>query len=161
MDQENAATPSANITTLARKSWTAYVRVTIVGIFLLAIMVPIAWQMSRVAGPIALIATLAYLAYAVLTIRSYHLFFDDMGVWLQRGILPWNSGLVGVKWRDVDEAVYFQNIWSWMFKSYTIRVGHRFTKSSELIVSHMARGHEAVMTVNSLHQSLVRENRLA
>jgi len=160
MDQENAITTAGNASTLARKSWTAYVRITIVGFLLLAVLVPLAWRASTGAGLVALALVLVYIAYTVLTIRSHHLYFDDVGVWLHRGILPWNTGVVGVKWRDVDEAVFFQNFWSWMFKSYTVRIGHRFTKSSEIILTHMARGHDAVVNVNSLHADMVRENRL-
>lgn len=84
MDQESTVAPVANITTLARKSWTAYVRITFIGLLLLAIVVPIAWQASPTAGAITLV-----------------------------------------------------------------------------VVLDMARGHEAVMNVNALHQTLVRENRLA
>lgn len=65
-----------------------------------------------------------------------------------------------MKWRDIDEAAFFQGLWSWLFKSYTIRVGHRFTKSSELVLSHMARGHDAAMHVNTVHQELMRAGQL-
>jgi len=50
---------------------------------------------------------------------------------------------------------------SWLFKSYSIRIGHRFTKSSEILLSHMMRGDESVMIINSRHQELVRANALA
>ncbi len=160
MDQGNAVSPGASVTTLARKSWTAYVKVTLLGVVLLLLVVPMAWRASAGVGVLALLLVIAFIGYQVLSIRSHHLYFDEMGVWLDRGILPWNKGVVGVKWRDLDEAVFFQNVWSWLFKSYTIRVGHRFTKSSELVLTHMARGHEAVMDVNSNHQELVRQNLL-
>lgn len=82
------------------------------------------------------------------------------GVWVYSGILPWNKGVAGVKWRDLDEAVYFQSMGSWLFKSYSVRIGHRFTKSSEILLSHWARGHEAAMAINGQHQDLVRANAL-
>ena len=160
MDQGNAVATASPVTTLARKSWTAYIRMTLLGVVLLLVVVPIAWRQSTGVGILVLLLVVAFLAYQVLTIRSHHLYFDERGVWLERGILPWNKGVVGVKWRDVDEAVFFQNIWSWLFKSYTIRLGHRFTKSSEIMLPHMARGHEAVMSVNSKHQELVSQKLL-
>ncbi|WP_427114932.1 hypothetical protein [Pseudomonas aeruginosa] len=37
-----------------------------------------------------------------------------------------------------------------------MRIGHRFTKTSEILVSHLARGNKAVEHINQLHQSLLR-----
>lgn len=81
---------------------------------------------------------------------------DDLGVWVFWGILPWNKGTEGVKWRDIDEAVYFPDLWSWLGKSYTVRVGHRFTKEREIFLSNMANGKEAVQTINAKHAELIR-----
>lgn len=92
--------------------------------------------------------------------KSFHLYFDDVGVWVYSGVLPWNKGVAGVKWRDLDEAVYFQSMGSWLFKSYSIRIGLRFTKSSEILLSHWARGNEVVMEINGQHQALVRASAL-
>ncbi|HHW1564146.1 TPA: hypothetical protein ACUT5D_005905 [Pseudomonas aeruginosa] len=41
-------------------------------------------------------------------------------------------------------------------RSYTVRIGHRFTKTSEILVSHLARGNKAVEHINQLHQALLR-----
>lgn len=35
------------------------------------------------------------MAYRILLVRSVHLYADSKGVWLYRGILPWNRGVVG------------------------------------------------------------------
>ena len=40
------------------------------------------------------------MVYRILLVRSVHLYADSKGVWLYRGILPWNRGAVGVKWRS-------------------------------------------------------------
>ena len=146
--------------TLAYRSWTAYVRLLVPRLLLLAATAAVASAVSEPLAVAVVIAWVAYLVYACLMIRSYHLYFDDSGVWLQRGVLPWNRGVRGVKWRDLDEAVVFQSMWSWLFKSYTIRIGHRFTKSSELLVEDVARGHDAVSTVNAIHEELVRRGLL-
>lgn len=46
------------------------------------------------------------MVYRVLLVRSVHLYADSKGVWLYRGILPWNRGAVGVKWRDMEDAAF-------------------------------------------------------
>lgn len=156
IDQYNSASTPSQFTSLGGKSWTAYVRVAIVAIVLLLIVTPIAWSASAIAGVVAVAISLAIVAYQVLFLKSFHLYFDDVGVWVSSGILPWNKGVAGVKWRDLDEAVYFQSMGSWLFKSYSIRIGHRFTKSSEILLTHWAHGHEAVMSINGRHQDLAR-----
>lgn len=160
MDQTNSASVASEIESLGGKSWTAYVRVVLVGIVLFFIVTPLAWSASVTAGVVMLVASLVLVVYQFLFLRSFHLYFDDVGVWVYSGVLPWNKGVAGVKWRDLDEAVYFQSMGSWLFKSYSIRIGHRFTKSSEILLSHWARGHEAVMAINGQHQGLVRASAL-
>jgi hypothetical protein len=149
------------IASLGGKAWTAYVRIIFIGLALLFIATPVAWAASAATGVVVLVASLAFVAYQFLLLKSFHLYFDEVGVWVYSGIMPWNKGIGGVKWRDLDEAVYFQSIGSWLFKSYSIRIGHRFTKSSEILLSHWARGHEAVMAINGHHQELVRTGALS
>ena len=161
MDQDNSAVVPSEISSLGGKAWTAYVRVVLVGLALFLIVTPIAWSISHIAGIVVLLASLALVIYQVLVLKSFHLYFDDVGVWVYSGVLPWNKGVAGVKWRDLDEAVYFQSMGSWLFKSYSIRIGHRFTKSSEIFLSHWARGNEAVMEINGQHQALVRAGALS
>lgn len=160
MDQDNSATVPSEIRSLGGKAWTAYVRVVLVGLALFLIVTPIAWSISYIAGIVVLLTSLTFVAYQVLVLKSFHLYFDDIGVWVYSGVLPWNKGVAGVKCRDLDEAVYFQSMGSWLFKSYTIRIGHRFTKSSEILLSHWARGNEAVMKINGQHQALVKAGAL-
>ncbi len=159
MEQDNQQVMPADMASLGGKSWTAYVRVVLVAFGLLLVSV-MAWGISVGAGVVVSLLVLAFVVYQVLLIKSYHLYFDDAGVWVFSGVLPWNKGVAGVKWRDLDEAVYFQSMGSWLFKSYSIRIGHRFTKSSEVLLTHWARGHEAVMTINQQHQELVRAGAL-
>jgi hypothetical protein len=105
---------------------------------------------------VAVVVSLAIFAYQVLYLRSMILFTNDDGVWLYRGVLPWNKGVVGVKWRDIEDAVFFTGFVSWAFNSYSIRVGHRFTKASELSIANVKDGREAVAHINDVHR-----NRLA
>lgn len=161
MDQDNNAKIESEILSLGGKSWTAYVRLIISSLILLLLLTPFAWSISMAVGVIILSVSLVFLVYQFLLLKSFHLYLDDVGVWVYSGVLPWNKGVAGVKWRDLDEAVYFQSMGSWLFKSYSIRIGHRFTKSSEILLSHWARGHEAVMTINRQHQELVRAGALS
>jgi hypothetical protein len=160
MDQDNQVSAPAEASVLATKSWTAYVGIGIIGFVLLLGFTPAAFTASIGFGLLVLVISSAFVAYKVLMIKSYQLYMDDSGVWCFSGIFPWSKGVRGVKWRDLDEAVYFQGMSSWLFKSYSIRIGHRFTKSSEIILTHMARGHEASMQINGQHQELARNNQL-
>ncbi len=161
MDQDNSATIPSEISSLGGKAWTAYVRVVFVALGLLLIVTPIAWSISYKAGIVVLLLSLASVVYQVLVLKSFHLYYDDVGVWVYSGVLPWNKGIAGVKWRDLDEAVYFQSMGSWLFKSYSIRIGHRFTKSSEILLSNWAHGDQAVTVINGQHQELVRAGTLS
>lgn len=160
MEQDNAPNAASDAISLGGKSWTAYFGIALIAIIVVPITVALAWRASLGLGLTLMLVALAILTYQVLEIRSYQLYYDDVGIWLFSGILPWKKGVVGVKWRDLDEAIYFQTFWSWLFKSYSMRIGHRFTKSSEILLSHMARGQESVQKINEQHQQLVRENAL-
>jgi hypothetical protein len=158
MEQDNA--PAGQGIPLCGKAWTAYT-----GTFLLAVVavfaLRFAFNYSELAAAGVLAASTLLVGYRVLVIRSVQLYYDDVGVWLYSGILPWSRGVRGVKWRDMDEATYVQSFRSWLLRSWTIRVGHRFTKASEIVLTDMARGREAVTLINARHQALIRDDRLA
>jgi hypothetical protein len=149
-----------DVVSLSRKSWTAHIWTVVLTLLAFALALPGAWRhgwMTAVAcGAIILVISV----YNFLSLRAIHLYCDDVGVWVYSGVLPWDKGVAGVKWRDLDEAVYFQGPVSWALRSYRLRIGHRFTKSSEIILTKMWRGHEAVMTINSRHQELIRSGQL-
>ncbi|CAG9241851.1 hypothetical protein BDI4_1080059 [Burkholderia diffusa] len=96
------------------------------------------------------------MAYEVAVESSYILFMDDAGIWLRRGILPWSKGVNSVKWRDLDSAVYITGFISWLTRSYTVRLEHRFTKANEILISHMAAGDQAVKVINAAHIEMIR-----
>lgn len=135
-------------------SWTAYVRPVIV----LFIMFGIGYALTNLNGWLGVFFIVFWFGLFViqgLTIRSVVLYTDDQGVWVYSGIFPWSKGTRGVKWRDVEDAVYFPNFLSWLLKSYTVRIGHRFTKSSEITLSHIARGQAAVIHINDFHRTVL------
>lgn len=155
MDQEISIVTTSKVTSFGGKSWTAYIRVAIIGFVLLFLVTPMAWAISMTVGIVALIASLALSVYQIMYIRSFHLYSDETGVWVYSGFLPWNKGVGGVKWRDLDDATFTQSMASWLFKSFSIRIGHRFTKSNEILLSHWSHGDQVVMAINSQHQARV------
>ncbi len=158
MDECNAIPIAPNGTILCGKSWTAYIGMALLALVLFFGLLPAAfWWSERAAAGVLLVSALV-VGYRVLHIRSYQLYYDDLGVWLYSGILPWKKGLSGVKWRDMDEASFVPNFWSWLFKSYSIHIGHRFTESSGMSLTCMAHGKDVVAALNAQHQYLIREH---
>jgi hypothetical protein len=88
--------------------------------------------------------------YNVFFLRSVVLYYDDDGVWLFSGIFPWSRGIIGIKWQDMDEALYKTAFLSWLFKSYDLTISHRFTKSNEIVLPDMYQGNKAVIKINEL-----------
>ena len=135
-----------------RLSWIAYIRTVVVFFFLCALGVALG-ALHHSLSVVAVVVALAIFAYQVLYLRSMTLFTNDDGVWLYRGVFPWNKGVVGVKWRDIEDAVFFTGFVSWAFNSYSIRVGHRFTKASELAIVNVKDGRNAVAHINEFHRA--------
>lgn len=138
-----------------KKSWTAYIHLLFIFLLFFLLPVPIAFAIHWIAGVVVAIIAVGYIAYRALYINSYRLYYDDSGIWIYSGVFPWQKGIHGVKWRDLSEAGYFQGMWSWLFKSYRIVIGHRFTKTSEIHIDHIAHGEKVVVEINQLHEELV------
>ncbi|WP_281661194.1 hypothetical protein [Microvirgula aerodenitrificans] len=135
-----------------RLSWIAYIKA--VGLFFVLSAIGVALGMlSQWLSVTTVFIALATFSYQVLYLRSTILFTNVDGVWLFRGVLPWNKGVIGVKWRDIEDAVFFTGFVSWACNSYSIRVGHRFTKASELAIAHLRDGRNAVAHINELHRA--------
>jgi hypothetical protein len=160
MDQGITSHITKDATALGGKSWTAYLRLAIITLVAVIVSAALMHYTHAWIGLVVLLLALLHVGYQFAVIRSYRLYFDDVGVWLYSGILPWNKGIAGVKWRDLDEAVFYQSMWSWISKSYSIRIGHRFTKSSEIMLDHWARGNDAVVAINEHHQAMIRAGAL-
>lgn len=147
-------------------SWVAYVRDLMDFLWraLLCVLVTflVAFGLDRFAHIYAtawlpvlgLAVALAWTAYSVAFTRSVRLFTDEVGVWMQAGVFPWEKGVSGVQWRDVGQAGFTQGFLAWALRSYDIRVTHRFTAGSELILRNVRYGNLAVMHVNSVMAEL-------
>jgi hypothetical protein len=155
MEQENALTISPQAQVIGVKSWLAYAGVALQAVLGLAAAGFITSH-SPLLGAIVLAAVAPFVAYRFLVVRSVQLYYDDVGVWVYSGVLPWKKGVAGVKWRDMDEATFVNGFWSWATRSYTVRIGHRFTKDSEILLTHIANGKDAVATINARLQDLIR-----
>ena len=151
---ENFSDP-INATVLARKSWIAYLAPTFFCAVALYVLGSLVMPLNRpVAISLWLLCVTVYF-YILLSIRSYMLFINDNGVWIFSGVFPWTKGVSGVKWRDLDAAVYYQNFLSWLFGAYTIRISHRFTRSAEIRLTVMHHGQLAVQQINTIQQSML------
>ncbi|QAV24581.1 hypothetical protein [Proteus hauseri] len=141
-------------------SWVAYIRPIIV--LLIILLIGFGFSQSNItilsiAGYIIIIAGIINFICNILFLKTFYFWIDDTGVWVFRGIFPWTKGKSGTTWRDVSDAIYFTGFISWSTKSYKIRVGHRFTKTSELIIPHLKNGDLAVIAINETVQSKFRD----
>jgi len=145
---------------LCRKAWTAYINPLLLAVIMVFVL-RLAFNHSQLAAAGVLAASTLLIGYRVLLIRSVQLYYDDTGVWLYSGVLPWQRGVRGIKWRDLDEASCVQSFGSWLLRSWKLRVAHRFTDANHIVLSQMARGREAVAIINERHQQVLRDDRLA
>jgi hypothetical protein len=158
MEEDNSAKVSANAHVVGVKSWIAYFGTLALAAILFFGLLPLAFMWNEIAAGVVLVASAISIGYRLLLLRSVQLYYDDVGVWTYSGILPWKKGLTGVKWRDMDEATFVPGFWSWLTGSYTVRIGHRFTKANEIVLTNIARGKAAVNTLNAYQQDLIRTN---
>lgn len=138
------------------KSWLAYAGVAALAVVLFFVALPLAFRWNEIAAACVLAGSALLVAYRFLLVRSVQLYYDDVGVWVVSGVLPWTRGVSGVKWRDMDDASYAGGFVSWAARSWTVRIGHRFTRDSEIVLHHIAHGRKAVETVNAIHQQMIR-----
>jgi hypothetical protein len=157
MEEDNATRSGPNTHVVGVKSWIAYLGLVLLAVILFGVLLPLSFMASPIAAAVVMVLSSVILVYRFLLIRSVQLYYDDVGVWMYSGILPWKKGIAGVKWRDMDEATFEQGFWSWISGSYTIRIGHRFTKESEIRLTDIAGGKDAVTKLNAHHQDLIRE----
>ena len=138
-------------------SWVAYLRPLVFTGFLSAVIYLFSLSSMHLGFLVGgAVLTFLDLVYRILLLRSTVLFMSDEGVWVYSGILPWNKGASGVRWRDVDDASYVPGFLGWALKAYTIRIGHRFTRGSEIVLRAVKDGNRAVEQINAEHSSYLR-----
>ena len=160
MEEQNPPAPygstPSKVHVIGVKSWLGYAGVAALAVILFGVLLPLAFSWHEMAALAVLILSALLVGYRFLLVRSVQLYMDDLGVWVHAGVLPWKQGVTGVKWRDMDEATFVNGFTSWAARSYTVRIGHRFTKGSEIVLTNIARGKDAVALVNARHQALIR-----
>ena len=157
MEEDNATSSGPNAHVVGVKSWIAYLGVFVLAALLFGVVLPLTFMYgNEIGAAVVMVVSAAIIGYRIMVLRSVQLYYDDVGVWVYSGVLPWKKGLAGVKWRDMDEATFEQGFWSWISRSYTIRIGHRFTKASEIRLTNIAGGKAAVGTLNARHQTMIR-----
>ncbi|NWA64086.1 hypothetical protein HX773_24620 [Pantoea sp. B9002] len=144
-----------------RMSIMAYIKP--VGIFLIFFLIGFSLsqsvnQLASLAGYLIFFMALIKLSCDFIYTKTLRLYLNQDGVFMYRGIFPWTKGVVGTIWRDISDANYYTGFINWATKSYRVRVGHRFTKTSEIIIPHVKNGHEAVMEINETIKSRARSN---
>lgn len=163
MDGSQFASGEETIYGYYRLSWLAYLKTVLGALVMLLVLLFMSgiWLSATaeneglhrifvVLTTLLVVVFLGVTVYRILYLKSVELYTNDTGVWMYRGILPWSRGTIGVKWRDLEDAIYYTGFVSWVFKSYTVRVGHRFTKTSELVIRDVAKGQEAVEHINQM-----------
>lgn len=137
--------------------WPAYIQPFFVLLFfgpvagLIAMLIPIV-------GIVLLSGVAGLFAYRIMEVYSVKLFTQGDGVWVYFGVFPWNKGVYGVKWRDLNEATYRPGFFGWLTKSYTISITNRFTSDdNEVKLPFVKNGDEAVIHINKLHIHGIRE----
>jgi len=138
------------------KSWTAYASPTW-GFLILLLGSWIAMAIHPLLGGLLLVVSSVTFALKVLAVASIVLYTDRNGVRVYQGVFPWSRGVTGVIWRDVEDATYVTGLFSWLFDSYSVRIGHRFTKTNEIHVSHIANGRQTVIQINDSHRRALRQ----
>jgi len=145
---------------LCGKSWTAYAGTFVIAVLLFFAALPLAFRYNARAALIVLIGSALIVGYRLLTIRSHQLYYDETGVWLASGILPWKKKLAGVAWRDMGQAAYDSTFWSWLLRAHTVRISRRTTQQTAIHASSMANGKLAVETLNARLQEITRGHAL-
>ncbi len=156
MEEDNASHSSATAHVVGVKSWVTYLGTLVLALILFGALLPAAFLWNEIAAAVVLVVSALIVGYRILLLRAVQLYYDDVGVWVHSGVLPWKKGVAGVKWRDMDEATFVQGFWSWITRSYTVRIGHRFTKESEIVLTNIAGGKDAVGTLNARQQEMIR-----
>ncbi|GGE75062.1 hypothetical protein GCM10008020_19720 [Massilia psychrophila] len=158
MEEDNASAPPDRAHVVGTKSWIAYFGTLVLAALLFFGLLPVAFMWNEIAAGVVFIVSALVVGYRLLLLRSVQLYYDDVGVWTYSGVLPWKKGVSGVKWRDMDEATFEPGFWSWVTGSYTVRIGHRYTKGGEIVLTNIGRGKAAVTTLNACQQELLRTN---
>ncbi|KAB8041188.1 hypothetical protein [Janthinobacterium aquaticum] len=145
---------------LCAKSWTAYAGTLVIAVLLFFAALPLAFRYNTRAALVVLVGSALIIGYRVMTTRSVQLYYDEAGVWLAAGILPWKKKLTGIAWRDLQQAEHDSTFWSWLCRSYTVRVQPHGARQTAIVATGMAHGKAAADAINIRLQELIQSRAL-
>lgn len=158
---EHSSMGSVGYKIIGRKSWVAYVNLTIryAIIFGLIYIVDTMLFIEKDFNHLKEYSVYAYAFFAAVFIyrlavlRSYKISVTNEGVWMNFGIFPWAKGGNGLRWTDADMAFYYPTFLSWITNSYTIKVNHKYTNSADFMASNIWRGRKVCREISSIQRS--------
>lgn len=131
-----------------RVSWVAYVPYALI---VIGLIISIAVFKDSASPLIALIsgtAILIFVAYKTYYLYCIRLYMDNNGVWVFRGVFPWDRGVYGVKWRDFEDCVYRTGFIHWLTNGYPVTLRPRFSNNPSVALPPIHQGRKAVETIN-------------
>lgn len=128
-------------------SWVVYLKQIIVYFIVAFIIMALKSFIGSLAYILVVLWTI-YLAIQIFANYVVKIYVDEQGVWIFSGIFPWNKGTYGLNWRDISDASYQTGFLSWALRSYTVTVGHRYTRDSHLVFANVANGKHLVYLIN-------------
>lgn len=90
------------------------------------------------------------LFYMLAHVHSTRIYANSEGVWMLRGVFPWEVQTFGIRWADAGEAVCSDGILAWLTGSYSVAVLNRHTKTADIWCSMIGEGHYFVGHINAL-----------
>lgn len=82
--------------------------------------------------------------------KSRYVFIDENSVGIHSGFLPWTKGYNSIKWKDLEEALFVQNIVSYAFNSYNIILVHNKLIDKKLIIKDVYNGKQITSKINQI-----------
>jgi hypothetical protein len=144
-------------TTLSRKSWVPYARLLIKYLAIeCASSIALGLGKFHTFWQVFTGLLIFSLLCKVFELFSCQLYYDRQGIWFQSGLFPWDKGVVGLDWRDLECCLCSVGFRSWFSRSYQIVVTHRFTDRGKLVLNDMSNGRNTCITINTLHQDFAK-----
>ncbi|HEU0196162.1 MAG TPA: hypothetical protein VFQ88_02970 [Nevskiaceae bacterium] len=98
---------------------------------------------AEIAAAFGVLAILLYVFRFAYNKRTT-LYMDAAGVWVERGLLPWQHTINGLKWCDMKSADTHQGLKHWLTQSYPVTIVERFTGKVEIDETYVWHGQRAV-----------------
>jgi hypothetical protein len=150
------ASPSPRGKVIGKKAWPAYLAAVIASLLFMLVALFFFFVERWSLGVITFSFAIAFGVLRFYSLKSYQIVVNKEGVWIFSGIFPWTKGYTGVKWGDLDEALFYQSFMGWLTKSYTVLLTHRFTKTTEIKMSETERGDEVVSLINKVQSEILK-----